>query len=134
MPPQVTVRALTAVLGASPLALPAAPTDPRVDLTAATLGLTWAGGRMELAATALTAVGHAPGAGCGPGEGTLVKRLNGCSADCKLEGHRLGLGAGADFGPSEGPGVGLGLDMFRCLGRPALVRCFARRNVSLDFG
>lgn len=75
MPRQVTVRALTAVLGASPLALPAGPTDPRVDLTAATLGLTWAGGRMELAATALTAVGHAPGAGCGPGKGTVVNTV-----------------------------------------------------------
>ncbi len=52
------------------------PHDPFLHLSAGTLALAVANGRLDLTATTLTALGHARGPGDGPGAGTAsLKKL-----------------------------------------------------------
>ncbi|EFJ42209.1 hypothetical protein VOLCADRAFT_97763, partial [Volvox carteri f. nagariensis] len=65
---KVMIRGLNAVAAASSLELPITAHDPRVTLSASTLGVKLSSGQVDLTATALSVLGFARGPGRGPGE------------------------------------------------------------------
>ncbi|GIL87248.1 hypothetical protein Vretifemale_15344, partial [Volvox reticuliferus] len=64
----VMIRGLNAVVAASSLELPITAHDPRVAVSAATLGLKVSSGRVDVTGTALAVLAFARGPGRGPGE------------------------------------------------------------------